>query len=412
MSPGHTDSRPPAFTGAVDAAEYRRVLEAFTGVPATEGNRVQVLRNGDQIFPAMLDAVNAAERTVDFMTFVYWTGNVANVFADALAKRARAGVRVRVLVDAFGARQMENDVVGRMRRAGVLVEKFRPFTSWKVWRWNMRTHRRVLVVDDTVAFTGGVGIAQEWEGDAEEPGRWRDTHYKVEGPAVDAIHAAFYSDWFEVPRPVFDGRDRFPRRGAAGTSTVQVIRAASQPGWNDAALAMGALMTLARDRIRVTSAYFRPPEYFLTLLCQAAARGVDVEVLVPGPYAEPKFYRWTAEFHYGELLDHGVRIWRYQPTMHHAKIVTVDGAVALVGTTNFDSRSLALNEQIAMLIHDPQVVATLDDHFDDDCENSESIDPRRWAQRSWRERALATGAHVATFGLRASGATRRGGMFR
>lgn len=404
-------SLPPAFERPPEVAEYGRVLEAFTGIPATRGNRVEVLRNGDEIFPAMLGAIERAERSIDFMSFVYWTGDIAERFAEALADRAAAGVRVRVLVDAFGARLMEERLVGRLRRAGALVERFRPRSTWKVWEHNMRTHRRVLVCDDRIAFTGGVGIAAEWTGDADDPTTWRDTHFRVEGPAVDGIHAAFYSDWLEVPQPVFDGRDRFPEREPAGDTPLQVIRAASQPGWNDAALTIRALIALARERIRITSAYFRPPGHFSTLLCDAAERGVDVEVLVPGPHGDPAWFRWAAEYHYGRLLEHGVRLWAYQPTMHHGKVVTLDDTVAMVGTVNFDARSLAINEQVALVIHDAAITAVLDDHFESDLAESLELDLRTWAGRGWDQRARELAAHVLSFGLRGGGATRRGSLW-
>lgn len=406
MSERATDI-PPEFAGPPDSAEYRRVLEAFTGIPATEGNRVTVLHNGNEIFPAMLDAINGAERTVDLMTYIYWSGDITRRFADALAARARDGVRVRVVLDAYGTKSMDGWVLPALRQAGVSVLKFRPFLSWKVWEWNLRTHRRVLVCDDEVAFTGGAGIAEEWEGDAEGPGQWRDTHFQVEGPAVDGIHAAFYSTWMEMDEPVFSAEDRFPRRDAVGETCVQVIRAASEPGWNDAALAVAGLLALARERIRLTTAYFRPPAHFVELLTAAVARGVQVDLLVPGPHTEPVFYRWAAEYHYEELLERGVRVWLYQPTMHHGKILTVDGTVALVGTTNFDARSFALNEELGLVLHDPGVTATLDAHFEEDRAASQPLDLATWRERDRAQHAREVLAHVASFGLRGAGASRR-----
>lgn len=402
---------PSVFTGRADSQECRRVLEAVIGIPGTEGNRVTVLRNGAEIFPAMLEAIQRARRTIDFMTYIYWTGDISRRVAEALADRARDGVRVRVLLDAFGTRPMDRRAVEDLRRAGVTVETFRPFSGWRVWEWNMRTHRRVLVCDGEVAFTGGAGIAEEWDGDAEAPDRWRDTHFRVEGPAVDGIHAAFYSDWLEVDQPVFTAADRFPVRHAVGDTCMQVVRAASQPGWNDAALAVAALLALARQRIRVTSAYLRPPSHFIDLLGDAVERGVDVEVLVPGPHTEPVFYRWAAEYHYEDLLDRGVRVWCYQPTMHHGKVLTVDGILALVGTPNFDARSMAVNEQIGLVLHDPALTATLDAHFDDDRADSEALDPVTWRARDRAQRTRELTAHVATFGLRGGGASRRDSLW-
>ena len=390
-----------------DRAERRRLLETVTGVPATEGNHVDVLRDGDEIFPAMLDAIAAAEHTVDFMTFVWWTGPITERFAEAFIDRARAGVRVRVLLDGFGARKIAADQRDRMRDAGVQVVEFRPFPSWRVWRMNLRTHRRVLVCDGRVAFTGGVGIAQEWvdEADADVPG-WRDTHFRVRGPAIAGIHAAFLSNWMENQHETLHGGEGFPVQPTTGSSTVQVVRGASQVGWNDMAIALQALTELAEDRIRITSAYFRPPASLRRSLVDAARDGLDVDVLVPGPHAEPMHYRWAGEHHYAELLRAGVRIWHYQPTMLHAKLVTVDHDLAFVGTTNIDARSIAINEQVGLVIHDPEVVDVLDDHFDDDLADSREITAEAWADRSLPQRAVQATSHALTYAIRGAGAIR------
>ena len=387
-------------------ARYRRILEGFTGVPATDGNRVEALRNGNEIFPAMLDAISHARRTIDFLTYVYWTGEITRRFAAALAERAEAGVRVRVLLDSFGARQMDDQLVTRLREAGADVEYFRPYASWKVWKYNLRTHRRVLVVDEEVAFTGGVGISEEWMGDARGPDEWRDTHYRIHGPAVDGVQAAFYSDWLETPNRALDGFDRFPPHEPAGSTPVQVLRGSSQPGWNDMALALRALIDVACQHINVTSAYFRPPHHFVRLLGDAVDRGVVVRVLVPGPHAEPVISRWASERMYADLLDKGVELWQYQPSMHHAKIVTVDGYVAFIGTANFDSRSVALNEQIGLLVHDRGFTERLDDDFERDLEESRRVTLEQWSQRGLLQRARERAVDVATYGLRAGGAGR------
>lgn len=391
-----------------DAARRRRLLETFTGIPATEGNRIDVLRNGDEIFPAMLDAIREAERTIDFMTYVYWTGEVTERFADALAERARAGVRVRVLLDSFGASRMAQAQRARMREAGVQLAEFRPFPTWRFWRANMRTHRRVLVCDEVTAFTGGVGIAREWVdgGDETGPPGWRDTHFRVRGPAVDGIHAAFLADWLESDHRVLGSVDRFLEQPREGDSAVQVIRAASEFGWNAMAIAIQGLLELAQEHVRITSAYFRPPPAFREAMVGAAGRGVQVDVLVPGPHAHPATQRWAGEYHYEELLEGGVDIWHYQPTMHHGKILTVDGCIAMVGTTNFDARSLAMNEQIGLLIHDPEVTGVLDRHFRDDLRESLRVSPTAWPDRRLSRRVRELVAHTATYPFRGAGAVR------
>lgn len=388
--------------------QRRRLLETFTGVPATDGNRVDVLRNGEEIFPAMLDAIGRAERTVDFMSYVYWRGEVTDRFADALAERAQAGVRVRVLLDSFGANRMDRAQRDRMREADVQLAEFRPLPTWRLWRVNMRTHRRVLVCDESIAFTGGVGIAREWVdgGSDTGPPGWRDTHFRVRGPAVDGIHAAFLADWLESDHRVLGSVDRFLEHPRDGVSAVQVIRAASEFGWNAMAIAIQGMLELADEHVRITSAYFRPPPAFREAMVGAAGRGVRVDVLVPGPHAHPAIQRWAGEYHYDELLEGGVDIWHYQPTMHHGKILTIDGAIAMVGTTNFDARSLAMNEQIGLLIHDRDVTGILDRHFAEDLRESLRVSPTGWAHRRWSRRARELVAHGATYPFRGAGAVR------
>lgn len=387
-----------------DPGRYRRTLEGLTGIPATDGNQVDILRNGDEIFPAMLEAIRAATTSVDLLTYSWWSGQITQTFADTLAERARDGVRVRVMVDSLGGRQLDDETAGRMRDAGAQVYFFRPYTSYKIWNLNMRTHRRVLVCDQQVAFTGGVGIAQQWVGDARNSEEWRETHYRVRGPAVDGIHAAFLSNWLQTPHELLDGRDRFPDRDAVGRMPVQTIRATSEPGWNDLALTMHGMLTLAVEQVRITSAYFRPPQHFIDLLTTLAQRGVRVQVLTPGPHTEPKAARWISQHTYDALLDGGVELYNYQRSMLHAKITTVDGRLSLVGTANFDSRSIALNEQIALVVHDDAFTATLDEHFDDDLRLSERIDPQRWAQRPQWQRARERAVHLVSYGIRGGGA--------
>lgn len=391
-----------------DLLQRRRLLETFTGVPATDGNRIDVLRNGLEIFPAMLEAIEGAQQSIDFMTFVFWRGEITRRFVDAFAERARAGVRVRVLLDGFGAYAMDPEQRVRMRAAGVEVVEFRPFPSWRVWQWNLRTHRRVLVCDGRVAFTGGVGIAQEWvDGGARaDVPAWRETHFRVTGPAVAGIHGAFLSNWLENDYRTLGTEDRFTAHEQTGESAVQVIWGASELGWNDMAIAMQAMLELAEDRIRICSAYFRPPDAFRSAMLDAVRRGVDVEVLVPGPHAVPAHFRWAGEYRYDELLDGGVEIWHYQPTMLHAKVLTVDGVVALAGTTNFDARSVAINEQVGLLIHDPDVTGVLDRHFEEDLADSRRVDPAAWGRRPWSRRAKQLAGHALTYPIRGAGAVR------
>ena len=369
----------------------RRRLEALLGVPATEGNRLTVLHNGEEIFPAMLGAINAAQRSIDLMTFVYWKGDIATEFACTLARRAREGLRVRVLIDALGGRLVNDELVEEMKAGGVELQWFRkPGLTTIVdgiTRQTRRGHRKVLICDETTAFTGGVGIAEEWDGDGRHEGSWRDTHIRVEGPAVAGLRAAFVQNWGESGSGLYNDHDTFPDQPAVGDSTVQVVRSSATYGWGDMATLFELLLRSARDRVFVTTAYFNPDDHFLRLLCDAADRGVDVRVLVPGPHADKRACQLAGESTYADLVDCGVQVWHYRPSMLHAKVILVDGAAAIVGSSNFNQRSLRLDEEVVLAILDESVVAGLERDFSADLEHSERIEPDRWEHRPVWQRA-------------------------
>jgi cardiolipin synthase A/B len=369
--------------------EVRRTLEGVIGVPATEGNLVDVLVNGDRIFPAMLEAIDEARRTIDLLTFVYWRGGIGTRFAEALSDKAGSGVRVRVLLDAWGASSIDPDLVSQMEEAGVRVRWFRPLRRLQPTKVNHRTHRKVMIVDEATGFTGGVGIADEWCGDARSEDEWRDTHFRVRGPAVDGLRAAFLNNWLETDSDVLDASiDRFPDQPQPGRAVIQCVRGASEVGWTDMSTLLLALLQLAEERIRVTTAYFVPDDELIECLNAAGDRGVTVEILLPGPHGDKRFVQLAGQAVYERLLEHGVHIWHYQPTMLHAKIMTVDGLVANIGSANFNARSTELDEEINLVALDPDLVRLLDRQFDIDLERSEEIQPGRWEDRSVGRRVL------------------------
>jgi cardiolipin synthase len=369
--------------------DVRRTLEGVIGVPATEGNQVDALVNGDQIFPAMLEAIGDARRTIDLLTFVYWRGGIGTRFAEALADRAGSGVRVRVLLDAWGASSIDPNLVSEMEDAGVRLRWFRPLRRLQPTKVNHRTHRKVMIVDEATGFTGGVGIADQWCGDARTEDEWRDTHFRVRGPAVDGLRAAFLDNWLETDPEVFDASiDRFPDQPKPGRAVIQCVRGASEVGWSDISTLLLALLQLAQDRIRITTAYFVPDDELIECLNAASDRGVTVEILLPGPHGDKRFVQLAGQAVYERLLEHGVHVWHYQPTMLHAKIMTVDGFVANVGSANFNARSTELDEEINLVALDPDLVRLLDRQFDADLERSEEIQPGRWEDRSIGRRVL------------------------
>ncbi|MET8078139.1 phospholipase D-like domain-containing protein [Streptomyces sp. NPDC005303] len=360
----------------------RRRLERLIGVAATEGNDLVPLRNGDRIFPAMLGAIRSARHTIDMMTFVYWRGQIAHDFATALAERARAGVRVRLLLDGFGAKEIERGLLDLMSAAGVQVAWFRKPAWLSPFKQNHRCHRKALIVDEDTAFTGGVGIAEEWCGDARNPAEWRDTHVQVRGPAVDGIAAAFAQNWAECHSELFDTRDRFTEHPQAGSSVVQVVRGSASIGWQDMQTLIRIMLSSAEERFRLATAYFAPDAYFVDLLCETARRGVRVEILLPGPHTDQRACLLAGQHHYTRLLRAGVRIRQYQPTMMHAKIITVDSVASLIGSTNFNRRSMDHDEEVMLAVLDEEFTASLDRDYEADLERSEEIDLHRWRRRS------------------------------
>jgi cardiolipin synthase len=387
---GTTDAAREQRAPELDDRQHRlrRVLECLTGIAFTEGNELTVLRNGDRIFPEMLAAIDGARRSVDLMTYVYWKGDIAVRFAESLSAAARRGVRVRLLIDAIGGLQIERGLVNRMDEAGVHVEWFRKPWLNSPLKQNHRCHRKVLIADEEVGFTGGVGIAEEWCGDARHRGEWRDTHVKVQGPAVDGLVAAFAQNWAESGRELYDDGDRFPQQPQRGTTVAQVVRGSASLGWDDLQTTFRVMLDSAQERLRLASAYFAPDQFFLERLCTAAERGVRVDVLLPGPHADKRVVQLASEATYDRLVSCGVRVWNFQPSMMHAKIMTVDGIVAVVGSSNVNRRSLDHDEEVVLVALDREVVRTLESDFDADLRRSEEIDLTRWRNRGPVQKAL------------------------
>ena len=355
-------------------------------MPPTLGNEVRVLRNGDQIFPAMLDAIRNAEDTVDIVTFVYWSGDIAIEFASTLCDAAKRGCRVRVLLDAVGARKIDNELVNQMMDAGCQVRWFRPFFDKKVPKLNeanRRTHRKILVCDNSIGFCGGVGIADEWTGDARNENEWRDTHLAVRGPAVAGLFGAFIDNWSDEDVDGYDPRtERDVDLREHGSTTMFVVRGSAETGASDVRRMLMTLISMAEKQLRIATAYFNPDRYVCDQLIAAVERGVHVTLLVPGEHHDKRFIQIAGEEAYQHLLDAGIDIRTFEVSMMHAKVITVDGRIATVGSTNFNQRSMQHDEEANVVIVDEDVVGVLDRHFDDDLMRSIELDPSRWADRA------------------------------
>lgn len=386
----------------------RSLLETAVGIPFTSHNGLLPLRNGVEIFPAMLGAIRAAERTIEFETFIYWSGDIARRVARALASATDRGVRVRVLLDAVGCVPMPADVAEILESSDARVRRFGRVKPWKFWRIDNRTHRKILVCDGRVGFTGGVGIAEQWEGDARNPDEWRDTHFRVEGPVVAGLRGGFFQHWLAAGGSL-DGvagqpaaraeAASGPRASGAGdrggpgaheadpagapAAAVQVSRSTGAGRWSDTATLFRSVLRGAEHRLRIVTSYFVPSDALVGLLRAASGRGVEVEVMTPGPHTDHRVCQFAGEETFQPLLDAGVKIWRYQPTMLHTKVVTVDGILSVIGSANFNHRSLLKDDELSLAVLDEGLTAALDEDFERDRGACEAlVDPASWKERS------------------------------
>ena len=371
----------------VSSPDFVRSMGVLLGPPIVGGNRTETLLNGDQIFPSMLQAIGSARRTIDFETYIYWSGRVGKSFADALSERARAGVKVHILVDWVGSQKMDKAQLAEMEAAGVEIRRYHPLRWYTIDRINNRTHRKLLVVDGRIGFTGGVGIADEWNGHAQDPEHWRDTHYRIEGPAVAQMQAAFLDNWTKVSGTVLHGESYFPPLAPAGDEPAQVFKSSVEGGAESTHLMYLMAIAAARRSIDLAMAYFVPDEVALETLEAAMKRGVKVRIIMPGPHTDSALVRRASRAMWGRMLAAGAEMYEYQPTMYHCKVLVVDGLWTSVGSTNFDNRSFSLNDEANLNIYDRAFAQRQIRDFEADLEHSRRITYDEWASRPWHERA-------------------------
>ena len=372
---------------AVGDPQFPRAMGALLGPPLVGGNQATTLLNGEQIFPAMLAAIRGAQRTINFETYIYWSGNVGKQFADWLAERARAGVKVHILVDWVGSQKMDDVLLKEMRDAGVEIHKYHPLHWYSLDRINNRTHRKLLVVDGRVGFTGGVGIADEWDGHAQDVNHWRDTHYRIEGPAVAQMQAAFADNWMKVSGAVLHGEPYFPAIVPAGDLRAQVFRSSADGGAESMHLMYLLSVASARKSIDLSMAYFVPDELALETLEDALHRGVRVRIILPGPVTDAAVVRQASKAKWGRILALGGEIYEFQPTMFHCKVLVVDKLWVSVGSTNFDERSFRLNDEANLNVLDRAFAARQVADFENDLKRARRITYDEWISRPWTEKA-------------------------
>lgn len=363
-------------------------LQAYAGAPIVGGNDVTILLNGDEIFPAVLEQIRAARESIAYAQYFYEDGPIARAVAEALAERCQAGVKVHVLLDGVGTLFMPAEYQDLMRQSGCEVQVFRPVRPWSLHKANYRNHRRLLVVDGRIGFTGGSGVSKKWMGDGRMKDHWRDTDIRVEGPAVEWLQAAFVENWLEVTGVALGGQAYFPRPNPArGSVLVQVVR--SSPASGDSAMYTTFLLALASARrsIRITNPYFMLDEAMTEALLKRVRAGVTVEVLAPGAI-DHQLVRQASRATWGDLLRGGVRFYEYKPALLHAKTIVIDGVWSTVGSTNLDNRSFALNEELNVVTYDRAVAARLEAAFAADLAHAERVTPERWKDRGLKARLV------------------------
>ncbi|WP_250436393.1 cardiolipin synthase [Caballeronia sp. ATUFL_F2_KS9A] len=373
---------------ASDDPQFLRSMGLLLGPPVVGGNRFEVLVNGDEIFPSMLEGIRAARETITFETFIYWSGAIGEQIAQALSDKARAGVSVHVLLDWVGTSKMDKRYLRMLRDAGAEVIQYHKPHWTGLGRMNDRTHRKLLVIDGRIGFTGGVGIAEEWTGHAQDEKHWRDTHFRVEGPAVGQMQAVFMDNWIKTTGNVLHGPRYFPDIDDAGDGFAHMFSSSPSGGSDDMQLMYLMAITAATRSIHLSSAYFVPDKLTINAIVEAARRGVRVRIITPGKRIDTHTVREASRACWGDLLAVGVEMFEYQPTMFHCKLIVVDEYLVSVGSTNFDSRSFKLNDEANLNIYDRDFARQQTAIFDDDVARAKRITLEDWRRRSLTEKLL------------------------
>ena len=367
--------------------QFRRSMGVLLGPPIVEGNQVEVLLNGDQIFPSMLKAIREAKQTITFETYIYWSESIGKEFADALSERARAGVKVHVLLDFIGSIKLDDAQMEEMKTAGVKFQRYHKPVWWKFTKLNNRTHRKVLVVDGRIGFTGGVGIADQWRGNGQDKEHWRDTHFRVEGPVVGQMQAVFADNWTKATGIVLDGEPYFPPLTAKGGHAAQMFSSSPSGGSESMLLMYLMSITAAKSTIDLSSSYFVPEELTINALVAASKRGVKVRIITPGDTIDSRIVRAASRDKWEPLLAAGIEIAEYQPTMYHVKALIVDSVMVSVGSTNFDNRSFSLNDEANLKIIDAAFAKEQVAVFNDDWKRAKVITYAAWLDRPLLDKA-------------------------
>ncbi|MGI9089138.1 MAG: phospholipase D-like domain-containing protein [Chthoniobacterales bacterium] len=373
-------------TFAISAPEFFGSALALTHPVPLTGNKVDILLNGDAFFPAMLEAIHSAKQTVNFAAYIFKSDATGRQFRDALIERARAGVEVRVLLDGIGSGwSLDNSDVRMMTDAGCKFAYYHPVASWRMDRTNRRSHRRMLVVDGKIGFTGGAAFSDKWSGHAQDENHWRDTHVRLEGPVVSDLQSAFQGHWIKTFHEALTGAGQFPALAPAGNLKAQVVESHS---FSSAPIPMVQAVTFAaaEKHIWLTNPYCTPTDDQVDLLVKAVQRHVDVRLLLPGPHNDQPLTQSAGRAAYGRMLEGGVKIFEYQPTMIHSKTMVADGMFSMIGSSNIDSRSSEINEELDLVVYDAGFGQKMEADFEEDLKHSKEYTLQNFKSRSLWER--------------------------
>ena len=375
--------------GPIESKAFVNELESVTNSKTTTNDGIQVLENGENFYAAELDAMRQAQHSIDLEAYIFHKGRLTKEVVDVLTQRARAGVKVNLVVDSVGSFSTHKSYFKTLSEAGGRVEWYHKLRLHNWFMSNNRTHREITVVDGSIAFVGGAGYADWWRYPEKKEPRWRDTMIRVQGDAVSAIQGTFAENWLESSGQIIDGPDYFPTETGHGTSTALVVASApTSRGSSPARVLFQMLIAGARKSILITTPYFLPDKSMREELLRARRRGVAIKVVVPGRHADHALTRSSGRSVYGDLLKSGAEIYEYETSMIHAKITVFDGVWSVMGSTNLDNRSFGINDEINVAVLDPGVAATLTRDFENDASQGKRIGLEEWNHRGVFERLL------------------------
>jgi len=372
---------------SIESPEFVGTVAGASGSPFLEGNRLELLNNGDAFYPAMLSAIKRAERSITIEAYIYWAGEIGGVFAEALAERAKAGCPVKILLDAIGSASIGPEILDMLEAGRCQVAWYNPIRWYTLGRFNNRTHRKSLIVDGQVAFTGGAGIADHWRGNATGPDEWRDMQIRLEGPAVVPLQTGFAHNWQQTTGELISGDAYYPTIGTHGPLAVQTLLSSPETGASSVRTMYYLSIVCARESIYIANPYFVPDPVAIETLIEAKRRGVDVRIMVSGIRTDNWLARHNSVRLFGRLLTAGIEIQEFNRTMLHHKTMVVDRRWVTLGTANFDNRSFAHNEESNVCVLDKSLAEELHEVFLDDLSGCERVTVGQWRRRGVWTRA-------------------------